>query len=475
MPNSDITSHIKSGSTARLIPVVADSKKEERATSVLLSAFRFVPQFAESVLAEAGAKIGQRSTIKCYTEIVFNNKDYNNLRPDVLIVVTRGKQSWSALVESKVGNNNLNKEQIENYLDLAKAIGANALITISNQFATIPTHHPVSVSKTKTRSVDLFHFSWMSVLSKAVIMSDSKSVDDREQSMLMKELVRYLDHPYSGVSPMSSMNSDWKDICSQIQQGATLKKTAKDVEMTVCSWHQLFRYLSITLSTSTGSNVLVVLPRTHTKDPTIKVHDDANELSLKSTLSDELHIPNAAANISVTADFMRRVVTIRMRLKAPEDRTKATASINWLTRQLKGVEDDSLIIRAIWPGKTPDTQATLPIVLDNPNTLIQEGINDIPKYLEVTRIIDLGGKFKGAKVFVENMLTVVPDFYREIGQNLKKWVPQPPKAKENTPSQLSNEGDIGDSSHSDTAKPNFIATPPQFISSEILLKKPTNE
>ena len=224
MTNQDITSNIKSGSKARLIPVVADSKKEERATSVLLSMFMFVPQFAEAVLNEAGAKVGQRSTIKCYTEIVFNNKDFNNLRPDGLIVINQGKKSWSALVESKVGNNNLNKEQIENYLDLAKAVGANALITISNQFATLPTHHPVSVSKNKIRTVELFHFSWMAVLSKAVVTSNAKNISDREQALMLKELVRYLNHPYSGVSAMTSMNANWKDICTQVQQGALLKK-----------------------------------------------------------------------------------------------------------------------------------------------------------------------------------------------------------------------------------------------------------
>ncbi|MFC1684705.1 hypothetical protein ACFL0R_04430, partial [Pseudomonadota bacterium] len=121
MSNNDVTSHIRSGSKARLIPVVADSKKEERATSVLLSTFMLVPQFAESILTEVGAKVGQRSEIVCYTEISFDDKELNNLRPDGLIVITRGTQSWSALVETKVGNNALCKEQIEDYLTLAKA------------------------------------------------------------------------------------------------------------------------------------------------------------------------------------------------------------------------------------------------------------------------------------------------------------------------------------------------------------------
>lgn len=54
MSNTDITDNIFSGSRARLIPVVADSKKEERATSVLLTSFMLVPSFADVVLTEAG-------------------------------------------------------------------------------------------------------------------------------------------------------------------------------------------------------------------------------------------------------------------------------------------------------------------------------------------------------------------------------------------------------------------------------------
>ncbi|MCU7839185.1 MAG: hypothetical protein KZQ94_07380 [Candidatus Thiodiazotropha sp. (ex Troendleina suluensis)] len=235
MSTTNIMDSLQSGSRARLIPVVADSKKEERATSVLLSTFMLIPQFANAVLSDAGVKIGIRTNIRCYTEVVFKNEHKSKIRPDGLIVLTHGSKSWSALIESKIGNNELNKEQIESYLDLAKEVKADALITITNQFATTPTHHPVSVNKSKTRSVGLFHFSWLSLLSKAYIMSEAKSVDDREQSYILRELIRYLDHQYSGVSAMSTMNPEWRDVCAQVQQGAILKKSDPVVERTAVS------------------------------------------------------------------------------------------------------------------------------------------------------------------------------------------------------------------------------------------------
>ncbi|MCG8054657.1 MAG: hypothetical protein JAY94_03140 [Candidatus Thiodiazotropha endolucinida] len=459
MGNANITDSLQSGSKARLIPVVADSKKEERATSVLLSTFMLVPQFANNVLSEAGVKIGVRTDIRCYTEIVFKNDKLNNLRPDGLIVLTQGSKSWSALIESKIGNNNLDKEQIEAYLDLAKEVKADALITISNQFATIPTHHPVSVNKSKTRSIGLYHFSWLSLLSKAYIMSEAKSVDDREQSFILRELIRYLDHHYSGVSPMSAMNSEWRDVCTQIQQGAILTKNEPTVEKTAMSWQQLVRYMAIELSRATNSMVQVSLSRAEAKDPTMLLQNDITTLVSKSALFGALSVPNAAGNINVCADIRRRVLSLSMSIDAPSNKSRASASINWLTRQLKKLSESDLIIKAIWPGRAPDTQCQLSKTLQDPNTLVPEGMKGIPKSFEVIRIVDLGAKFKGQKVFVESTIPAVRTYYQDVGENVTKWVAPPPKTKTEEEKSQNN-------SFADISQGNLVTTMSTTHSSE---------
>jgi hypothetical protein len=53
----------------------------------------------------------------------------------------------------------------------------------------------------------------------------------------------------------------------------------------------------------------------------------------------------------------------------------------------------------------------------------------IPKAFEVIRVVDLGAKFKGQKVFVESATAAVPAFYRDAGENLTRWVAPPPKTK----------------------------------------------
>ena len=86
----NVLDELESGQVARLIPTVADSKREERATSSLLASFMVVPGFAKQVLAAANSPVGKRVKVACYTEVVFKTKGERHPRPDGLIVVTNG-------------------------------------------------------------------------------------------------------------------------------------------------------------------------------------------------------------------------------------------------------------------------------------------------------------------------------------------------------------------------------------------------
>lgn len=43
---------------------------------------------------------------------------------------------------------------------------------------------------------------------------------------------------------------------------------------------------------------------------------------------------------------------------------------------------------------------------------------------------NLAGKFSARRKFVEEMDAIVPAFYEKVGENLRNWVPPPPKIKE---------------------------------------------
>lgn len=431
---SKITTVLASGQLARLIPTVADSKKEERATSSLLASFMVVPIFAREVLADAGAPVGKRVKINCFTEVTFKTPDKGKRpRPDGLIVITDGSKNWTALVESKIGNSELTKEQVENYLDLARQYDIKAVITISNQFATTPTHHPVKVAKNKVRSIELYHFSWLSLKSKAVLITGNKRIDDPEQAYILSELVRYLDHDSSGVSSLAKMPSYWKDVCNSIQQGTVLNKTSELVEHSVSGWHQLLRHLSLNLSIAIGQPIKIALSRAREKNSELNFIEDCSHLSKESSLRAEFDIPNAASRLLFSADFLRRTINISMKLEAPKDKSRATASINWITRQLKGKNVEHVSVRAYWPKRIPMTAAPLEEVTENPSAIIPPGTSELPTFLEAIRVIDLAARFKGSKTFVEDSSREFPLFYQDVGQHLSKWVAKAPKVKEPEP------------------------------------------
>ncbi len=421
---------LASGQLARLIPGVSDSKREERATSVLLAAFRVVPSFAFDILNGVGAPSSKSAKIECLTEVSFKDSSGKSLRPDGLIAIKSGSKCWTAFVESKIGSAVLQTEQVEHYLDLAKANGVDAVITISNQFVPKPSFHPISVSKMKTRSVELFHFSWISLVSRAILMEANKGVNDPEQVFILKELVRYLQTDASGVSAFNQMGKGWKKVCADIHQGTEIQKGSVEVEEAVGNWHQLLRYLSLEMSQKISQPVSWVISRKRASDPEYNLKADIDLLSERPhRLQADFRIPNAASDITLIADFPRRTLNLSMVLDPPTDVKRATATINWLTRQLKSLEDYPVTIRADWPGRAPTTAAALVAVLDNPKVLIPENVSSLPKKLEVVCVEDLGSRFHGSKTFVQDTADALPTFYSKVGQELKAWVPKPPQIK----------------------------------------------
>jgi hypothetical protein len=418
---------------ASLFPTLPESKKEERATSILLAAFRVVPQFAADVFKEAGFPASKKPKVECYTEVSFdeNNNTKNDKeasRPDGLICVSYNGRQWVALIESKIGNNEHTQEQLERYLDIAREYSLDAVISISNQFVSVPSHHPVKINKTKTKSVGLFHYSWLSILAKALILIENAEVDDPEQAFIIEELVRYFENKESGVTTFIRMNSSWKAVVLSVQQKTKLNKTSPEVIGAVDSWQQLQKYLALHLSQLLKQHVYLHLSRTRSKDAQLNLKMDVDDLvSVDEVLRSEFSIPNAASKLKFEADFARRNITFSMKLEAPKDKKFATASINWLTRQLKDSDYTNIDVSAQWPGKTATSQMPLVRVIEDPTCLIPDGIKNIPLAIEVSSTTDMAGKFSASSKFVEIVVAEIDKFYQNVGQSLSPWIAKPPK------------------------------------------------
>ncbi len=447
---SDLPGFLASGEKARLIPVVADTSKENRAASVLLSTIMSVEALAKSLLGAIGQRVGARANVECYTEIVFKKCPADlKIRPDGLLILTVGRRSWSALFEAKIGNADLDEEQIAMYCQLAKLNGVDAIITLSNQFAALPTHHPAKPSRSVTRGVELYHWSWMYILTQATLLLHDYEFESAEQRYLLSEMVRYFRHESVGVSSFDRMNPEWKDLVMKVQSGAALNKMAPEVVNSVAAWHQEQRDLCLLMSRKLGHHVTLKLSRAHSDDQMGRLKDDCELLVGSHNLLCTLEVPDAAAPITVCADIGRRTIACAMRVAAPKDKKRSKSRINWLIRQLAKTKPDDIFIKAIWPGRAQDTQAKLADLRENLGVLEADNVSLVPQHFEVIMVRDLAGKFSGSKTFIEHLESVVPDYYEQVGQHLRVWVAPPPKLVEKRAEPIEEEMPKKDEAHTE--------------------------
>ncbi len=215
MPSSvvpDVPEYVASGEEARLIPVLADKSKERRAASVFLATLSAVDDFAGAMLGGLGVRLGTRAKVRCFTEVVFRDVPSEvKHRPDGLIVVNTGKKTWRAIVEAKIGKAEIERDQLEAYVQLARLNGVDAVITLSNQFTALPEHHPVPLAKGLTKGLDVYHWSWMHVLTQATLLLHDDGFNVPDQRYILREVVRHFRHDSAGVSQFDRMNAGWKD------------------------------------------------------------------------------------------------------------------------------------------------------------------------------------------------------------------------------------------------------------------------
>lgn len=134
-----------------------------------------VPEFGRSLLKPLGATAGK---IETFVEVPFKLSDGRSIRPDGIIVITRGGKSWGAIVETKVASASLEADQIDAYLDLARELQFNAVLSISNHYVTSSSAYPIEVDKRKTKKIALHHWSWIDVLTEAVVQKQHRGISD---------------------------------------------------------------------------------------------------------------------------------------------------------------------------------------------------------------------------------------------------------------------------------------------------------
>ncbi|MEM9911636.1 MAG: hypothetical protein AAF922_12720 [Pseudomonadota bacterium] len=229
-----------------------------------------------------------------------------------MIVLRVGNREWRAIVEAKVGTNELDVDQIERYRVLAKDNDADCVITKSNQFATSPDSHPLEAVRKSRSKIPVFHWSWMHILTTADLLVSGAGIADKDQLVLLNELRRFLTHESAGVRGFDRMPREWSELSKLVSSGGIVPAKSEMVQTVLEAWHQETRDLSMILSRMTGMIVSEKLPRKHMGNPSQRQKDELSDLREKHSLTCALSVPDAAAPIEVIADLMRRTVDVGM-------------------------------------------------------------------------------------------------------------------------------------------------------------------
>lgn len=416
---------------ARLIPTSGISGAEEqerRATSALLAVVKAVREFGRSLLQPLGAPAG---AIECFIEVPFQLGE-QRLYPDGLIRVTRGARSWTALVEVKTGSNELQPEQLENYLDIAREQGFDCLITISNEIPPIAGQHPTKLDKRKLRKVAVHHLAWSEVLTSAVMQKEFKGVADPDQAWILGELIRYLEHTRSGALEFDDMGDTWTTVRDSVMAG-TLRSTDKGIASVVARFDALLRFASLNLGRRLGTEVVPVISRKELNDPGLRSQVLTEQLCSHGRLQGAIRVPNTVGDLVITADLRAGRLTCHVDVDAPRD-GKPTTRVNWLVRQLKEAPAQLRLESFVLHARGSSAAELLSVVREQPASLVIDPKREIRSF-RVARDSTLGSKRgRGRGSFIDSVLAGVNDYYSEVLEGLKAWSAAPPKLRPEAPS-----------------------------------------
>jgi len=407
---------------ARLIPISSASgieAQERRAASALLSVLSAVDEFGRALLKPLGAPTGK---IETFIEIPFKLNG-RSLRPDGIITVSRGEKTWAAIVEVKTSSSLLEREQIDTYLDLARELDFDAVLTLSNQYTTSSSDHPVEVDRRKPKKVRIYHWSWVHVLTEAVVQKQYRGVKDPDQAFILNELIRYLSDPRSGAVAFDDMGPAWTLVREGAREG-TLRKSDPNVEAIAHRWDELMRYLCLDLTKELGQDVQQVVAQS---ESSVGARQQALRSSLvdKHELYGEIRVPGAVGPIRLSANLRSRQVVASAKIDAPRE-GRSKGKVSWLLRQLQEAPEQ-LKVEVKVARAAVTLACNLGVARENPALLYPADGREIRQFI-LTLTSNMGLKRDASRgSFINTVLETTKTFYRDTLQNVRPWKAPPPK------------------------------------------------
>lgn len=299
------------------------------------------------------------------------------------------------------------------------------MISISNQYVTSSSEYPIEIDRRKLRRVALKHWSWIDLLTEAIVNKEYRGISDPDQAYILGELIRYLADPRSGAVAFDGMGAGWTAVRDGSRE-QTLRKTDPAVSSTVARWDDLVRYLGLSLTSELGRVVKQTLPPAE-RTPAARRQALVESLVSSGRLYADLQIPNVAGPLTVVADLRSRQIVVSTSIDAPREGT-SRGRVSWLLRQLS-TAPDGLKVEARLAYRSTPLAASLAAVREAASVIYPDAGREIRGFgLSLSTNMGLK-RDAGRGSFVESVLTASETFYGEVLQNLRLWKAAPPKLK----------------------------------------------
>jgi hypothetical protein len=409
---------------ARLFPS-GNTDLENPTTSIFLASLAAVKEYREELLSEIGFnKIRNKNiNVHAFTEIAKDCKN-NECRPDGLLVVTSGKNTplieWIGFIESKVGNNQLEKNQIDTYIDFGKEIGVDNIITISNYMSTSPSDSPFTTRK----HVQLYHWSWTYLKVTAKRLVRAGLIEDPDHEFILTELRRYFD-THSKLTNFTNMGGkEWKECvqkCRDLSRDAKLPKSCTDV--LIDSYKQEEKDIALQLTDQNKTGMYVQL------EP---VRNNREEMLLAMIAKDRAFTThfiinqNKNSRFTISIDFMK--LEIECFNHVVIGKGKAQAQTTALLKMLQDTGHTSqILINSYYSRKnTPNLDSvTLEQLLEQKNSkgstpylTVSKELGEEIKYFEIKTKDLLGAEFMAPIKFVQRIEEFALRFLEQVVVNV---------------------------------------------------------
>lgn len=403
---------LKTPLAAQLIP--SFKKTERRLLSVFMRVMDIVPEFRGHILEFVDYRGGSTSTYKSFMEPTFDLLNAPQLRPDGLMMCWRGSKEWSALIEAKSEKNHVRPEQIEGYTSLAKLLNVNAVISISNEFASGRGELPYTLNKTKRKGRAVHHLSWPQIAAEMSLFMESKNKLNDAEKMIMQEAIRYFSAKDSGVSTFDEMSPSWKDFVTSANTVIGFNTATSGVADIVKDWQQERRDLCIKLNQQVGGGVETWFPAKARNDPAEKRKLVRENLTKNYQLNALYVFKKSKSKLHVIADLRACSWTFKYEFQPPDGKQIRAVS-TWLRKLISTQTSTDFSVMLDWPGREPHSIHDAEDILRHPQVIIG-GRKHNPVTISLVTSNRGATRFKSRKRFIEDLESGAEQLIARVSQ-----------------------------------------------------------